>query len=118
MRPMRQLAVGSVLVMLGFALGSTWVPLIAVAAIAVGAIVTVADNGLAFTSAAEMAGQAWSGRALGVHSTTQNIVASAAPPVMGAVIGASSYGVGFAVAAIAPLVAIAVVPAARERTSL
>lgn len=114
LRPMRQLAVGSVLVMLGFALGSAWVPFIAVAAIVVGAIVTVADNGLAFVSTAEMAGQAWSGRALGVQNTTQNIVASAAPPVLGALIGATSYGVGFAAAAIAPLVAIAVVPVGAE----
>jgi sugar phosphate permease len=116
LRPMRQLAVGSVLVMLAFALGSAWVPFIAVAAIVVGAIVTVADNGLAFVSTAEMAGQAWSGRALGVQNTTQNIVASAAPPVLGVLIGATSYGVGFAAAAIAPLVAIAVVPVSRERT--
>jgi sugar phosphate permease len=114
LRPMRQLALGSVLVMLGFALGSAWVPFIAVAAIVVGAIVTVADNGLAFVSTAEMAGQAWSGRALGVQNTTQNIVASAAPPVLGALIGATSYGVGFAAAAIAPLVAIAVVPVRAE----
>ena len=114
LRPMRQLAAGSVLVMLAFALGSAWVPFIAVAAIAVGAIVTVADNGLAFVSTAEMAGQAWSGRALGVQNTTQNIVASAAPPVLGALIGATSYGVGFAAAAIAPLVAIAVVPVGAE----
>ena len=76
---------------------------------------TVADNGLAFVSTAEMAGQAWSGRALGVQNTTQNIVASAAPPVLGALIGATSYGVGFAAAAIAPLVAIAVVPVGAEK---
>jgi sugar phosphate permease len=114
LRPMRQLAVGSVLVMLGFALGSAWVPFVAVAAIVVGAVVTVADNGLAFTSTAEMAGQAWSGRALGVQNTTQNVVASAAPPVLGALIGATSYGAGFAIAALAPLVAIALVPTARE----
>ncbi|MCD2195010.1 MFS transporter [Actinomycetospora endophytica] len=118
LRPMRQLALGSVLVMLGFAVGSAWVPVIAIAAIVVGAIVTVADNGLAFVSTAEMAGQAWSGRALGVQNTTQNVVASAAPPVLGAIIGATSYGVGFAAAAIAPLVAIAVVPVSRERGAL
>jgi sugar phosphate permease len=114
LRPMRQLAAGSALVMLGFAAGSVWVPVIAVAAIAVGAIVTVADNGLAFVSTAEMAGQAWSGRALGIQNTTQNVVASAAPPVLGALIGATSYGVGFTVAALAPLLAIAVTPVRDE----
>lgn len=115
LRPMRQLAVASALVMLGFALGSAWVPVIAVAAILVGAVVTVADNGLAFTSTAEMAGQAWSGRALGVQNSTQNVVASAAPPVLGALIGGTSYAIGFAVAALAPLVAVAVTPVGAER---
>jgi sugar phosphate permease len=119
LRPMRRLAVGSVLVMLGFALGSAWVPVIAVAAIVVGAIVTVADNGLAFTSTAEIAGQAWSGRALGIQNTTQNVVASAAPPVLGALIGGTSYAIGFTAAALAPLLAIAVVPVGAEaRTHL
>lgn len=117
LRPMRQLAVGSTAVMLAFALGSAWVPLIAATAIVVGAIVTVADNGLAFTSTAEIAGQAWSGRALGVQNTTQNLVASAAPPVLGALIGGTSYAIGFSVAAVAPLIAIAVVPAAHERAA-
>jgi hypothetical protein len=80
----------------------------------VGAIVTVADNGLAFTSTAELAGQAWSGRALGIQNTTQNVVASAAPPVLGALIGGTSYAIGFTAAALAPLLAIAVVPVAAE----
>src|ERR1700712_4162218 len=106
LRPMRQLAVGSVLVMLGFALGSAWVPVIAVAALVVGAIGTVADNGLAFTSTAEMAGQAWSGRALGIQNTTQNVVASAAPPVLGALIGATSYAIGFTAPALGPLLGV------------
>ena len=114
LRPMRQLAVGSALVMLGFALGSAWVPVIAVAAIVVGAIVTVADNGLAFTSTAELAGQAWSGRALGIQNTTQNVVASAAPPVLGALIGGTSYAIGFTAAALAPVLAIAVTPVRAE----
>jgi sugar phosphate permease len=117
LRPMRQLAVGSALVMLGFALGSAWVPVIAVAAIVVGAIVTVADNGLAFTSTAEIAGQAWSGRALGVQNTTQNVVASVAPPALGALIGGTSYAIGFTAAALAPVLAIAVVPVRAEQVA-
>jgi hypothetical protein len=49
-----------------------------------------------------------------VQNTTQNIVATAAPPVLGALIGASSYALGFAVAALAPLAAIAVTPVRDE----
>jgi hypothetical protein len=97
-----------------FAFGDLTTGIIAVAATAAGSIITVADNGLAFTATAEIAGTAWSGRALGVQNTTQNIVATAAPPVLGAVIGVSSYAAGFALAALAPLAAIAVTPVAAE----
>lgn len=114
LRPMRQLAVASAAVLLVFAVGDLTLGLVAVAGIAAGSVITVADNGLAFTATAEIAGPGWSGRALGVQNTTQNIVATAAPPVLGALIGVSSYAVGFAVAALAPLAAIAVTPVASE----
>lgn len=66
LRPMRQLAVASMAVMLLWALGNqTWTWVI-VAAIALGAVITVADNGLGFTATAELAGPTWVGRALGV----------------------------------------------------
>ena len=76
---MRQLAVGAALVLLTFALGDAVAPWLAIAALVVGGIVTVADNGLAFTAVAEIAGPMWSGRALGVQNTGQNIVALAHP---------------------------------------
>ena len=53
---MRQLAVGAALVLLTFALGDAVAPWLAIAALVVGGIVTVADNGLAFTAVAEIAG--------------------------------------------------------------
>lgn len=114
LRPMRQLAVASAAVLLVFSIGDLTLGLVAVAGIAAGSVITVADNGLAFTATAEIAGHGWSGRALGVQNTTQNIVATAAPPLLGALIGVSSYAVGFAVAALAPLAAIAVTPVASE----
>ncbi|GAA4926127.1 sugar phosphate permease [Actinomycetospora succinea] len=114
LRPMRQLAVASAAVLLVFALGDLTLGLIAVAGIAAGSVITVADNGLAFTATAEIAGSSWSGRALGVQNTTQNIVATIAPPALGALIGVSSYAVGFAVVALAPLAAIGVTPVASE----
>ena len=42
----------------------------------VATVVTVADNGLAFTAVAERAGPFWSGRALGVQNTAQFLAAS------------------------------------------
>ncbi len=114
LRPMRQLAVGAALVLLTFALGDAVAPWLAVAALAVGGIVTVADNGLAFTAVAEIAGPAWSGRALGVQNTGQNVVASLTPIALGALVGAAGYAVGFAVAAVAPIAAIGLTPVRDE----
>ena len=54
LRPMRQLAVGATLVLLTFALGDAVAPGLAIAALVVGGVVTVADNGLAFTAVAEI----------------------------------------------------------------
>ena len=86
----------------------------AITALAVGGIVTVADNGLAFTAVAEIAGSAWSGRALGIQNTGQNVVASLTPIVLGTLVGAAGYAVGFAVAAVAPAAAIALTPVRDE----
>ncbi|GAB3590958.1 MFS transporter [Angustibacter peucedani] len=118
LRPMRQLAVASATVMLVLALGDAAAGWLAVAAIAVGSVVTVADNGLAFTATAELAGSAWAGRALGLHNTAQNVVASAAPPLLGALVGARGYAVGFAAVAAFPLLAVAVTPVAAEVSAL
>jgi sugar phosphate permease len=115
LRPMRQLAVTSAALMLLIALGALvhqgWI----VVGFALGAVVTVADNGLAYTSVAELAGPAWSGRALGAQNTVQNIAAVVTAPVLAAVIGDSRYALAFVVAAICPLIAIPLIPAYAER---
>jgi hypothetical protein len=72
--------------------------------------VSVADNGLAFTSVAEAAGPAWSGKALGIQNTGQFLAASAVGPGVGALIGAVGYPLAFALVALAPLVSIPLVP--------
>lgn len=115
LRPMRQLAVAAALVVLVFALGDAVAPWLAVVALAVGGIVTVADNGLAFTAVAEIAGPSWSGRALGIQNTGQNIASSLTPIALGLVVGIAGYAVGFAAAALAPLVAVGVTPVRDER---
>ncbi|HEY0811819.1 MAG TPA: MFS transporter, partial [Pseudonocardia sp.] len=114
LRPMRQLAVGAALVLVAFALGDAFAPWLTIVALAVGGIVTVADNGLAFTAVAEIAGSAWSGRALGIQNTGQNIVASLTPIALGAVVGVAGYAIGFVAAAAAPVAAIALTPVRHE----
>lgn len=114
LRPMRQVAAGAAVVLALFALGDAVAGRLAVIALALGAIVTVAPNGLAFTATAEIAGSAWSGRALGIQNTGQNIVASVVPVALGALVGATGYSTAFLLAALAPLAAVALVPVREE----
>jgi sugar phosphate permease len=115
--PMRQLAVVSaalmVLIALGALLHDGWI----VVGFALGAVVTVADNGLGYTAVAELAGSSWSGRALGVQNTAQNVAAVATGPLLAAVIGDSRYALAFLVAAVFPVLAIPLTPVAAERRS-
>jgi sugar phosphate permease len=74
--------------------------------------ITVADNGLAFTSVAEAAGSAWAGRALGAQNTAQFIGASAVGPAVGALIGLIGFPLAFVVVALFPAVAVPLIPRA------
>lgn len=89
----------------------------AVLVLVLASVVTVSPNGLAFTGVAERAGPFWAGRALGVQNSAQNLVASAVPPLAGLAIAAWGYPATFALAAVFPLLAIALVPVRRERAA-
>ncbi|MEO9139722.1 MAG: MFS transporter [Jatrophihabitans sp.] len=115
LRPMRQLALTSAALMVVIALGAYaqwWFVLVG---FALGAVVTVADNGLGYTAVAEMAGREWSGRALGVQNTAQNLAAVATAPLLAAVIGNSRYALGFALVSVFALAAIPLTPVRAER---
>ena len=83
---------------------------LAVVVMVVASVVTVSDNGLAFTAIAEIAGPFWSGRALGMQNTAQLFTTGVVPPVFGALITAAGFPVAFAVCALFPLVALPLVP--------
>jgi MFS family permease len=83
---------------------------ISVALMVVASIVTVSDNGLAFTAVAEIAGPFWSGRALGTQNTSQLFTAGIAPPLFGGLIGIAGYSAAFGLCALFPLVALPLVP--------
>jgi MFS family permease len=111
-RVLRWVAVSAVLVMLLLALtGSLHWSAGAAVLLVIATTVSVADNGLAFTSVAEAAGPRWSGKALGIQNTGQFVAASAVGPGVGALIGALGYPLTFSLVAIAPLAAIGLVPA-------
>lgn len=113
MRPLRWVAIaaGITMALLGIA-SHTWaaLPLVVLAA-----VLTVADNGLAFTAVAERAGPFWSGRALGVQNTTQFLTASLVPPLGGLAVTQWGYAWLFGAAAAFPLLAVALVPVRGER---
>jgi MFS family permease len=84
--------------------------IIATFAFVLAAVVSVADNGLGYTSVADAAGEAWAGKALGVQNTGQFIAASAVGPGIGALVGACGYPLAFALVGVASLLAIPLVP--------
>ena len=108
-RPIRTIALGATATML--LLGLTESTAIAVTVMVIATVVTVADNGLAFTAVAELGGPSWAGRAMGIQNTGQYLVAAAVPPAMGAVIAGHGYALAFGVVAVFPLLALALVPA-------
>jgi MFS family permease len=110
--PLRQVAIVAATTML--LLGVTEPTPVAVLLIVVATVVTVADNGLAFTAVAEIGGPFWSGRAMGIQNTGQYLVSAFVPPAVGALITGLGYGWAFALVAVFPLIAIGLVPRARQ----
>lgn len=112
--PLRWVSVAAAAVMLlmagASALGAAWAAVILIVA----AIVTVADNGLAYTSVAEIAGPFWSGRALGTQNTGQFLAASVVGPAVGGLITVLGYPLAFAAVALCPVIAAPLVPRDRE----
>ncbi|NNC13912.1 MFS transporter [Planctomonas sp. JC2975] len=110
LRPLRQVAwaAAAVMVVLGLSeLAPAWT---AAAALIVAATITVADNGLAYTAVAEIAGPFWSGRALGAQNTGQFLAASIVGPAVGGLITLVGYPLAFALVALAPVAAVPLVP--------
>ena len=115
MRPLRWVTWAALATMLalGGAAGLDWASRSSLVVVAT--MVTVADNGLAYTAVAERAGPFWSGRALGLQNTAQYLTAAAVPPLAALAVTHGSYALTFALAAAFPLAALALVPVRDER---
>ena len=101
--PLRRigLAVGSTLAMTGFlAGGPIW---LLVPAVAFAGGLSMAWNGLAFTTAAELAGPSRSGAAIGFQQTILSGFGIAAPLLFAASVSALSWSASFVLAALFPL---------------
>lgn len=110
LRPIRTIAAGAAASMALLAVTDWLHSPISVALVVIASVITVSDNGLAFTAIAEIAGPFWSGRALGTQNTSQHLASAAAAPLFGALIGVFGYPAAFAVCALFPVVAIPMVP--------
>ena len=110
MRPIRIIALAASVSMALLALTDWLNTPLSIAVVITASVVTVSDNGLAFTAIAEIAGPFWSGRALGTQNTSQLFTAGVAPPLIGGLIGVAGFPVAFAVCALLPLLAIPAVP--------
>ena len=115
MRPLRWVSVAAAVTMALLGLTAALDLAVAVLLLVVATLVTVADNGLAFTAVAERAGPFWSGRALGIQNTAQFLAASAVPPVAGLAVTDLGYAATFALAALFPALAAPLVPVGEER---
>jgi len=73
---------------------------------------------LGFTATAELAGRAWSGRALGVQNTMQNVAAFATAPLVGLLAGSYGFGWAFASVAVFPALGAWLTPVKGERRAL
>jgi sugar phosphate permease len=74
-----------------------------VPALVVATALSMTWNGLSYTAAAELAGSARSGAAIGFQQTTLSVVGFLAAPVFAALVDTSSWRTGFALFAAAPL---------------
>jgi MFS family permease len=108
--PIRTIAIAAAVAMAALALTDRLGSPLSVALVVVASVITVSDNGLAFTAIAEIAGPFWSGRALGTQNTSQLLTAGVVPPLFGGLIAVAGYPAAFALCAVFPVVALPLVP--------
>jgi sugar phosphate permease len=77
-----------------------------VPAIVVAGVVSISWNGLSFTAAAETAGLARSGAALGFQQTLLGVVGAAFPPAFAWVVDTTSWRTAFALSTLGPLLGL------------
>lgn len=120
LRPLRWVALAGVVVLLCLAGASAAHAgmFLAAALFVIATTVSVADNGLAFTSVAVIAGPYWSGRALGAQNTGQFAAAAVVGPAVGALTGVVGYPLAFVAVALVPAIALPLVPSARQEAEL
>jgi len=106
LRPLRIVGIGSA-VTLALATAALSAPLVVLLpAFVLAGGLSMAWNGLSFTAAAEIAGRTRSGAALGMQQSALAAAGAIVPPAFAAVVAATSWRVGFGIAALFPLAGV------------
>jgi sugar phosphate permease len=106
-RPLRIVGVGSAITLaVAVVLLSAPLPLLIASFILAGGL-SMSWNGLSFTAAAEIAGRARAGAALGMQQSALAAAGAIVPPAFAAIVAASSWRLGFALSAAFPLAGVA-----------
>jgi sugar phosphate permease len=103
LRPLRWIGLASALGLLTTALVADADLALVILVVIVAGAISMAWNGLSLTAAAELAGRARSGAAIGFQQTTLGVVGVLVPVVFAIVVDKTSYQTGFALAALGPL---------------
>jgi sugar phosphate permease len=90
---------------------------VVIPAFVVAGTLSLAWNGLSFTAAAEIAGRARAGAAIGLQQSFLAVGSLVTPIAFAAIVHASSWRVAFVVAALSPLVGYALLRGVRDQVS-
>lgn len=102
-RPLRLIGFGLALALLATAAAASGPAALAALVLVLTGGLAMSWNGLSLTAATELSGHARAGAAVGVQQSALNGAAALVPVVFAAIVAASSWQAGFALAAICPL---------------
>jgi sugar phosphate permease len=115
LRPLRWIGLASAAGLLVTALVADGRLSLVITAIVVAGAISMAWNGLSLTAAAELAGRARSGAAIGFQQTSLGLVGVVVPVVFVALVESTSWRVAFALCALGPLAGWWMLGTLRER---
>ena len=115
LRPLRWIGLASAAGLLVTALVADGRLSLVITAIVVAGAISMAWNGLSLTAAAELAGRARSGAAIGFQQTTLGVVGVVVPVVFVALVESTSWRAAFALCALGPLAGWWMLRTLRER---
>ncbi|WP_431975746.1 MFS transporter [Micromonospora haikouensis] len=108
LRPLRVIAAGTAAALGALAVAEALHAPPAAPLLLVALVATVSWHGVAYAAVADLAPASWAGRATSAQTVLQNVAATATPPLFGLAVAGLGFGPGFAVAALFPLAAVAV----------